>query len=167
MLLVAWAGITASTAQEVRRIERFADWEIACAPPAKDHQIPSSPKPDADCRAVQRLTAQGSDETVFAVTIVRGAQGTPVAIVSIPLGGYIAPGIELTVDGKKPYKLLVETCNTIGCHAGFPLEGRIDKELRSGKIASFRLWTAKDEPTQVTISLKGLTDALARLEQSS
>jgi invasion protein IalB len=110
---------------------------------------------------------QDSDETVFAVTVIRSNQEAVVAIVSIPLGGYIVPGIELSVDGKKPYKLLVETCNASGCHAGFPLSGRIDKDLRSGKRASFRLWAAKDMPADVTVSLKGLANALARLERSS
>ncbi len=110
---------------------------------------------------------QGSDETVFAVTIVRSDQQAPVAIVSIPLGGYIARGIELRVDGRNPYKLLVETCNAAGCHAGFPLSGPIPKEFRSGKLASFRLWTAKDKSADVTVSLKGLADALVRLERTS
>jgi invasion protein IalB len=110
--------VTAS-AQAASPIERFADWEVVC-PSSQSSAAPNSQPPKSDCQAVQRLTVQGSDETVFAITIVRGNQGASVAIVSVPLGGYIAPGIEMSVDGRKPYKLLVETCNAAGCHARLP-----------------------------------------------
>jgi invasion protein IalB len=162
-IILCLALPTPVLAEETQQLQRFDDWEVACA------AGPPSPSPEAigDCKAVQRLTAQGGGETVFLFTVVRGSQGSPVAIVSIPLGGYIAPGIELSVDRKKPYKLLVETCNAAGCHAGFPLSGRIDKELRSGKLAGFRLWTAKDKPADVSVSLKGFAEALARLEHQS
>lgn len=156
--------MAAALAQEPSRVERFADWEVVCYPT----QRAESPTPPSktNCQVVQRLTVKGSEETVFALTVVRDDQRVPVAIVSIPLGGYIARGIELSVDGKKLYNLLVETCNAAGCHAGFPLSGPIAKEFRSGKQASFRLWTAKDKPADVTVSLNGFADALARLERS-
>jgi invasion protein IalB len=101
------------------------------------------------------------------MTIVAGGKGPAVAIVSIPLGGYIAPGIEMRVDGRRPYKLLVETCNPAGCHAGFPISGRLERELRSGRALRFRTWTAKDQPTDVTVSLRGFSAALAALERQS
>ncbi|WP_404286386.1 invasion associated locus B family protein [Microvirga sp. RSM25] len=167
MTHVLLAMVATASAQEAPRTERFADWEVACASSVQIHQTSASPQPMVDCQVVQRLTAERGDDIVFAVTIVRSAQSAPVAIVSIPLGGYIVPGIELSVDGKKPYKLLIETCNAAGCHAGFSLSGRIDKELRSGKHANFRLWAAKDKPADATVSLKGLADALTRLERSS
>ncbi|WP_194164681.1 invasion associated locus B family protein [Microvirga thermotolerans] len=157
--------MAAASAQEPSRAERFADWEVVCS--STLHAESSTPPSKTNCQAVQRLTAQGSEETVFALTVVRDDQRVPVAIVSIPLGGYIARGIELSVDGKKPYKVLVETCNAAGCHAGFPLSGQIAKEFRSGKLASFRLWSAKDKSADVTVSLKGFAEALARLERSS
>jgi invasion protein IalB len=162
-LILCLALSSRISAEETKQLQRFEDWEVACA---AGPRLPAS-QATGDCKAVQRLTVQGGDETVFLFTIVRGSHGPPVAIVSMPLGGYIAPGLELSVDGKKPYKLLVETCNAAGCHAGFPLSGRIDKELRVGKLASFRLWTAKDKPTDLSVSLKGFSDALTHLERQS
>jgi invasion protein IalB len=135
--LVLWARIATVSAQEAPQIERFADWEVVCSPPQSSSASVSAP-PKVDCRAVQRLTVQDSDETVFAVTVIRSNQEAVVAIVSIPLGGYIVPGIELSVDGKKPYKLLVETCNASGCHAGFRCRAASTRIFARASIASLR-----------------------------
>lgn len=119
------------------------------------------------CRVIQRLTVQGTGDTVFVLSILPETQGALVGIVSIPLGGYLVPGVELTVDQRKPYKLLIETCTSTGCHAGFPLTGRVEKELRSGRQAIFRVWTTKSNPADIPVSLKGFSDALVELGRRS
>ena len=156
-------------AAEVPKIQRFGDWEVVCNAADQGSASPSGNQPPVEkaCKAVHRLTVQDTNETVFVLTILPGERDFSVAIVSVPLGGYIVPGIELSVDGGKPYKLLIETCTTAGCHAGFTLEGRVDKELRSGKRASFRVWTSKTKPTDVSVSLIGFADALADLRRRS
>jgi len=83
----------------------------------------------------------------------------------VPLGGYLVPGIEFSIDGKKPYKLLIETCTSAGCHAGFPLVGQVSKDMHTGQTASFRIWSSKNRSTDVKVSLKGFSDAMACLER--
>lgn len=160
--LVAWAD-------EVPQTQRFGDWEVVCEPAGRGGASPDGSRAPAGkvCKAVQRLAVEGTNETVFVLTVVPGERNDPVAIVSVPLGGYIVPGIELSVDSGKPYKLLIETCTAVGCHAGFSLSGRIDKEMRSGKRASFRVWTTKTKPADVSVSLNGFADALIDLRRRS
>lgn len=108
-----------------------------------------------------------SGETVFATTILPNAKAKQgeafIGIVSVPLGGYLAPGMQLSIDKGKAYKILFETCNQAGCHAGFPITGAVLASFRKGKAASFRLWTTKTKPADVSVSLKGLPDALAAI----
>lgn len=130
--------------------QKFGDWELVCLGPAP-------------CRLSQHLAVKDDGRTVFAVTLLAGEKkGELVGVVSLPLGGYIAPGIELRIDGGKPYKLLVETCNASGCHAGFPISAKLGKEL-GGKQAVFRIWTAKAKPADITVSLAGLAKGMTEL----
>jgi invasion protein IalB len=149
--------------------QRFGDWEVVCGA-AADMAKPGNAADRArasTCRAVQRLTVQESGDTVFLLSVLSEGKGALVGIVSIPLGGYLVPGVELTIDRQKAYKLLIETCTATGCHAGFPLTGRVEKEMRSGQQATFRVWTTKNTPADLQVSLKGFSDALADLERRS
>jgi invasion protein IalB len=153
-------------AETAPALQRFGDWEVMCETLLQGAQEAASAvtsKPA--CKVVQRLTVKGTDETVFLVTLLPQEKAGPVAIVSVPLGGYLVPGIEVSVDGKKPYKLLIETCTAAGCHAGFPLVGQVSKDLRTGKSASFRVWSSKSQSSDVKVSLKGFADAMASLER--
>ncbi len=166
------AGILLSSpstgwAEEDPRVRRVGDWEILCDESMSPQGgLSGAPlKTASRCKAVQRLTVEETDETVFVITVLPGEKAEPVAIVSVPLGGYLVPGVEFTVDGRKPYKLLIETCTAAGCHAGFPLSGRVDKDMRAGKVASFRIWSAKSKSADVHVSLNGFADAMAQLER--
>jgi invasion protein IalB len=155
MLIFSGSGSTVATPAGDVTSEKFDDWELFC-------QV------NGGCRISQRLAVEGSGETVFLITAVRSDEGGPyVGIVSVPLRGYLAPGIELRVDQRKPYQLLYETCDPAGCHAGFPLEGGVLLDFRAGTTARFRVWTAKDNPVDIDVSLIGFTRAFAALGERS
>jgi len=155
-------------AQESSELHRFGDWEVLCGSLAAAELPRTASASNAatrGCRAVQRLTIKETGEAVFILSVLPGDKAGLVAIASIPLGGYLVPGIEVAVDGKKPYKLLIETCTSGGCHAGFLLTGQISKDMRAGKSASFRIWSSKSQSSDVKVSLNGLADALSYLER--
>jgi invasion protein IalB len=155
------ASLPSSAVAATPAATQFGAWQVACAPDGK---------PTA-CRATQRLVTADSGQTVFVATILPDAEakkpGSYVGIVSVPLGGYLAPGLELSIDSAHPYKIVFETCNTAGCHAGFPIAGPVLKALVKGRSASFELWTSKARPATVTVSLEGLPRALAALDRSA
>ena len=158
-------------------VERIGDWEIVCA---KAEQTQASPSKSA-CRMIQNHVVRGKDPklaaTVLLVTILPAAHKAdekasrktrmPVAIVSVPQGVYLAPGIALDIDGKQKFKLLYETCNASGCHAGFQIKGRIATALRQGNVARTTFHDHKQKPIVVKVSLKGLTKGLKRLAEVS
>lgn len=137
--------------------QRFGAWELLCAPG-------SSPSPA--CRLTQKLVAADKGEPVFLTTILPASKkGSHVGILSAPSGGYLPPGMELRIDGGKPFKVLFETCNAMGCHGGFELGGRVLKELSGGKLLSVRLWTSKSSPVDVKINLEGFGKGFAALKE--
>jgi invasion protein IalB len=144
--------------------ERVGDWEIVCEAAKAP---PSGGGPGRDCRILQRQVVRETGQSVFLATVLpAGRDGGLVAILSTPLGGYLAPGMILTVDGGRPFKVLFETCTTAGCHGGFALDGRIARELRRGKVLTVRLWTGKSAKADVAVPLAGLDRALAALKGS-
>ena len=150
---------------------RFGNWELVCeraavpAPPEPPPRTPQAAPPA--CKVVQRQVARETGQSVFLVTVLpAGRPGQLAVIVSTPLGGYLAPGLVLSVDRGRPFKVLVETCNAAGCHAGFALAGRIEHELRRGRELKVRLWTGKGSPADVAVPLAGLDPALAALRDA-
>jgi invasion protein IalB len=149
----------AAAQEQTPSTRRFSAWEIVCAPPGTD--APS-------CRLTQRLVVKDSNETVFLATVLPAEKkGQFVAILSAPLGGYVTPGMELRIDQGKPFRVLFETCNSAGCHGGFELGGRVLKEMQGGKTLVVRLWTAKNAPVDVKISLEGFGPAFTELRGRS
>lgn len=159
-MVLSLCGLVSGAARADLDTQRFDDWELVCRS-AEAQGV-------GDCRISQRLAVADSGQTVFLLTGLPGdAAGTYVAIVSVPLRGYLAPGIELQVDSRDPVRILYETCDPSGCHAGFPLEGEILQAFRAGLTARFRIWTARDEPVDLDISLIGFTAAFEALRERS
>jgi invasion protein IalB len=150
----------------------FDDWKVECPDKPGDTNKETSARAGR-CLAAQRLEEEKTGAVVFAFSVVVDDQvpakrSRPfLGLVSIPLGGYLPPGLELTIDRGRPYRLLFETCNASGCHAGFPLGGAVLKAMRGGREARFRLWTKKSKPAEVGVSLAGFTQALDALAARS
>jgi len=137
--------------------QRFGAWELLCTPPSA---------PSSACRLTQKLVAADKGEPVFLTTVLpTSKKGSHVGILSAPSGGYLPPGMELRIDGGKPFKVLFETCNSMGCHGGFELAGRVLKELSGGKILSVRLWSTKSAPVDVKINLDVFGKGFAALKE--
>jgi invasion protein IalB len=159
------------------KVVYYKNWSLVCAEAKGIHSSNSDRTANRDaadgdkklnCSLSQRLSATDAREVVFAVSVLPAAKkGQYAAILSAPLGGYLAPGMELKIDRGKPFKVLFETCNAGGCHGGFELGGRILKEMQSGKDLTIRLWTSKDKPVDVRIDLDGFGSGFASLKERS
>jgi len=137
---------------------KFGDWEIVCT----DATVPEGPS----CRMLQNHVAKSTGKTVLLVSIMHpAAKKHPVAVVTTPPGIYLAPGIEIAVDKNKRFKLLYETCNAVGCHAGFELKPGVLGTFKRGNVALHRIYDAKQRVVDVKVSLSGFTKAMERLQE--
>ena len=140
---------------------------LASPAPGRSGSAPEEQSASSPCELVQRLAVKDSGQTVFLFTSLRSSKGDGlVGIISVPTGGYLAPGMEMRIDDRRPFKLLYETCNPAGCHAGFPLAGRVLADLSTGKAATVRVWSTKTNSVDVRISLNGFARGLSALRAS-
>lgn len=124
----------------------FADWRVLC---------------DGDqCQMWQTASAGDEGPQVFLISISHDDKtGRDYAVMTVPVGVYLAPGIELRVDNRAPFKVLYEVCDQTGCHAGFALHGAVLGAFRKGLDARVRVWTAKERAVEFPVSLSGFTKA--------
>lgn len=111
---------------------------------------------------LQSVAASEGGPPVFLLSISEGQnanQGADYAIMTVPVGVYLAPGIEIHVDQRRPFKVLYEVCDASGCHAGFKLAGPVLTALRQGIGAKMHVWTAKTQAVAFPVSLRGFSAA--------
>jgi invasion protein IalB len=116
---------------------------------------------------VQNLVVDSGKTALLVTVLTSGPAKGPVAIVSVPKWVYLAPGIEMKVDNGAGFKLLYETCNDTGCHAGYKVAGEIATALRKGSVANHKLFDSQQKPISIDVSLKGFGKALDRLAEVS
>lgn len=130
------------------------DWRVVCRPVDKT----------SSCRMLQTLPAQVGGDDVFLLSVEHppGAQ-VATAVVSVPLGVYLAPGIAIHIAGQRPFKALYEICDQTSCHAGFVLKGPVLQAFKRGSSATFRVWTEASKAVEFPVSLNGFTASFADL----
>lgn len=130
----------------------FVDWEVVCR----------SLDGRRTCQMLQRAAAGENDQEVFLLSISQGkgnAAENVFAVMTVPVGVYLAPGIEIRVDKRKAFKVLYEVCDRAGCHAGFKLSGTVLTAFQKGIEAKVRVWTARSKAVEFPVSLRGFSNA--------
>lgn len=142
------ADVTSSTPNA----EVFQDWQLSCAADADDGQ-------DV-CQLSQAAAVDGTDGSVFLLTISAGEDGrNSYAVITVPLGVYLAPGVELRVDNRRPFRVLYEICDAQDCYAGFEMSDQVLSAFRRGLDARFRVWVGREQAVEFPVSLRGFSAA--------
>jgi invasion protein IalB len=129
-------------------VKVFEDWQISCLTGA----------PPSQCQMLHTAAAQQDENLAFLLTVsARAEDQAHYGVITVPVGVYLANGIEIFVDGRRPFKVLFEICDQRGCYAGFRLDGEVLAAFRAGQSARFRVWTGRSEAVEFPVSLKGFT----------
>lgn len=150
--LIGFLSLTsvASAASETT----FKDWRVVCS----DADAPNT------CQMLQSQPATMGGGDVFLLSISKAAEAQILsAVVSVPLGVYLSPGVEIHLSGQRPFKVRYEICDQSSCHAGFQLKGAVLRSFKRGSEATFRVWTAKSKAVEFPVSLQGFTAGFADL----
>ncbi|TGE78640.1 invasion associated locus B family protein [Rhizobium sp. SEMIA 439] len=151
------SGAAAAPAVEPRR---YGDWELVCKPQA-DAATPKAES--ATCRLQQAQAVNGGKDVVFLFNIARQGKQR-VAIISTPLNVYLPAGLELKIDGGQAQRVIFETCNISGCHAGFALNGSLLGSLRKGNVLTVALKDTKATTIPLKVSLNGISAGIDALD---
>ena len=134
----------------------FTDWRVLC-------QVSNEA---TTCQMLQSASAGAEGPAVFLLSISPGQDAdTSYGVVTVPMGVYLAPGIEIHVDRRRPFKVLYEICDRAGCHAGFRVSGSVLSAFRQGIDARVRVWTAKTRAVDFPVSLRGFSAAYRHYQE--
>ena len=138
---------------EDRRIE---DWVLRCLPATE-----SQPR---TCRMVQSAVAIEGGQRLLQVAVGRfGPERLLGAVISVPIGVRLPPGIGLRVDDRKPWNFPFERCSPSSCQVRALLQEELLKSLKAGRVGRITFQDAAGQPITVDFSLKGFTAALREL----
>ncbi|MCZ7447869.1 invasion associated locus B family protein [Agrobacterium rhizogenes] len=152
-----------ATTAWAREARRYGDWELVCKPQAEA----GAQKADrSTCRLQQAQAVNGGKDIVFLFNIARQGKQR-VAIISTPLNVYLPAGLELKIDNGQTQRVIFETCNISGCHAGFALNGQLLAALRKGNVLAVGLKDTKATTIPLKVSLNGISAGIDALDAVS
>ena len=153
-----WGSAASAKAAEPAPAPFEAPWAYSCSSAAK--------KAERLCEAFEIIVVQdGQNRVQFRIAVRFGPPDrTPAMMIALPNGFYLPAGVRLTIDGKEWMPAAVQTCDGGGCYVGLPLKAEDRARLEGGKTLEIHFQSIERKETSVTASLKGLSDALAKIE---
>ena len=136
--------------------EQFEDWTLRCRP-ASETQLRS-------CRIHQKVVAQDDGKPVLQFLAGRfGPEKVLGAIIFVPIGVRLSPGLGIQVDERPLHTYPFELCDPTSCQARAVLEGDLLKDLKAGLTGNVKFQNAVGQVLIVPVSLKGFSAALEAL----
>ena len=132
----------------VRDGQTFGDWAAHC-------EVPRGEKKE-HCFIFQNVAMQPSGKRLvhFAAGYLTQDEH-PSAIVTLPLGISLPPGLGLRIDGKEMAHFPVERCDTTGCFGALALMDELLVALKSGRMLRVHFMDAGRNEITAPISLEG------------
>jgi invasion protein IalB len=139
--------------------DKSGDWSFSC-PKTDDKKAPS-------CQLVQVLMIEkdGQKGRLLQLTLAPQADKSIIMVALLPLGLHIPSGVAAKVDEEQQRAMILQRCTGIGCEAAMKLDDAMITEMKKGTALRIGFNTDSQGNTMVApASLKGLTDALAKLK---
>ncbi|MEJ2308313.1 MAG: invasion associated locus B family protein [Gammaproteobacteria bacterium] len=144
-----------------RPVEKFGDWFKECemVTSEKGEQIEI-------CQISQTLIDEESNTAMMKMAVgYVPDKDQPVAVITLPLGIFLPPGIELQIDGKgKVGRLPINTCMPSGCQAGVQLDEDFVTRMKKGNQMTVTFGNPQGQGIAAPVSLSGFTAGLESLE---
>ncbi len=129
--------------------KKFKDWTVAC------EKLPNSGK--TICNLFQNVTNdKGKVVMQLAIGFVPG-KNVPQALITLPLGVMLQPGIEFKGGSAKAVRVPFSVCVKNGCVAGVELKPEIIKGMKAGDKGSVKFAAGPKKVIELPVSLKGFT----------
>ncbi|MBK6896645.1 MAG: invasion associated locus B family protein [Alphaproteobacteria bacterium] len=147
-----------SGADQTVKAEDHGDWRVECT---------KTPEGNPVCQMFQRLLWKDQKSVAL---LVMGAMGDrdgqmiPRMRFIVPMGTFLPPGLILSIDGEKEYRIPIQFCVQQGCVVNLDLGGDIVEKLKGGS-ALRAVYMRPDRLTaSLQVSLKGFPEALERIK---
>lgn len=130
--------------------QTFKDWELRCEKPEGADE--------ERCFLFQNVMLKKGNQQLLHVAVgYLQNVDRPVAVLTLPLGISLPPGVELKVDAGEPMPLQVEHCLAQGCRVLLGLDDKLLRILKAGNEARVTFHDGARRPIAVPLSLMGFT----------
>jgi len=136
----------------------FGDWKKLCEPaPGKTTQL---------CFGFQKVSFSETKAQLLQAVVgyFRADRADPTLIVTVPLGAFLLPGLEIRIKGRKTIRSDIQYCFSNGCQAAIRLDEAKQDALRKAGEAEVVFLDAGHQRISVPLSLKGFTAVLDALK---
>lgn len=136
----------------------FEDWRVRCA---EDPQNLAA----GGCFIFQSVVNNETQQPVmqFVVGLLASDQ-TPAAVITLPLGIRVAPGVLMQIDQNEAVRLPFERCMPDGCKVQFRIDDKQMAALKGGVEGKLAFQDGQGRNVTLPFSLKGFTAAFASLQ---
>jgi invasion protein IalB len=139
---------------------KFGNWTAKCEE--------SKGKVQGGCFIFQNLVLREGGQRVlqFAVGYV-ATTNEPIALLSLPLGISLPPGVTIRIGDGAPTRVIVERCEPNGCRAGLKLKPDLLRQLSEGTQLTVTFHDAERRSIDVPLSLEGFAAGLGSLKEKN
>ncbi len=144
--------------QDAAEIEtqQFEDWTLRCGP-ASETQL-------RNCFILQNVVAEGSGKPVLQVVAGRyGPEKVLGAVINVPVGVRLPPGLGIQVDERALRMFPFEICDSRSCEVRAVLDADLLQDFKEGLTGHVKVQNAGGQEMIVRFSLKGFSAALQAL----
>jgi invasion protein IalB len=146
----------AALAQENGQV--FQDWRVRCA---EDPQNVAA----GGCFIFQSVIHNESKQPVMQIAVgLLANDQTPAAVVTLPLGVRVAPGVLLQIDENEAIRVPFERCLPDGCKVQFRLDEKQMAVFKAGVGGKLAFQDGQGRNVTLPFSLKGFTAAFAAIQ---
>lgn len=140
-----------------RTVATHADWTVRCGPnPQTQTEV---------CYMVQGITSKETGRGVLQLAIGKfGPEKRDLALITLPLGVRLPPGIAIEVTGQERRKLPFERCLRSGCQAQLLVDAAVLSEFKAGVDGRILFYDLNGKPGALPFSLQGFTAAFAGIK---
>ena len=159
-LATALSLVLTSTICGAQEGAKFGNWTAKCEE--------SKGKVQGGCFIFQNLVLREGGQRVlqFAVGYV-ATTDEPIALLSLPLGISLPPGVTIRIGDGEPTRVIVERCEPNGCRAGLKLKPALLRQLNEGTQLTVPFHDAERRPIDVPLSLDGFAAGLRSLREKT
>lgn len=135
--------------------QTFNDWKVRCEKLQNGGER---------CYMFQVLVRKENRDPILHIAIGRSQPGAqPVALLTLPLGVILPPGVTMQIDSGVQKKVPWEICARAGCRAAVPLDASVVQAMKAGQRAVIGFVGPDRKQHELPVSLSGFTAAMNAL----
>lgn len=156
VILLLSLGLAGNAHAKPEHGKKFKDWTVVC------EKLPSSGK--EICNIFQNVS---NDKNKVVLQVAIGyppGLDKPQALITLPLGVLLQPGIEFTGGTAEATRVPYSVCVQNGCVAILKLDDDIIEGMKAGSEGSVKFAAGKQQIIEIPVSLSGFTAAFTSLK---